>query len=606
MKGGDPDNPRCNCNYCGANYACHSTRVGTSSLWTHFKNCKKIVDKKQKVLSFKKEIGGGSNLLAVTFNKVRCRTALAKFVVKDEQAFRVVEGDGFKELLQELQPKFVVPSRVTLARDVYSLFCNERAKLMTELTTTHQRVCLTTDCWTSRTQMSYMVLTAHYISADWKLQKKIINFCLVSNHKGDTIGKAIENCLLGWGIEKVFTVTLDNASANKEAVGFVRRRVKAWNGAILDGEHMHMRCGAHIINLIVNEGLKEMHDSIAAIRNSVRYIRSSPARLQKFKRCAEKEKIEYKGGLILDVPTRWNSTFQMLDVALKFEKAFGRYEDEDDKFLSYFEEKENGKKRVGPPMHSDWQAVAVFVKFLATFYEVTLKFSSTLNVTSNNFYHEICEVHAVLSDLADSTDPVLSSMAASMKGKYDKYWGDAEDINPLLFVAVVLDPRYKMGYLKYCFENIYDAESVARIVIKVESLLQRLYKSYASQGDNVDNVGSTVDGITFPSKTTGSGSVPNKRRLLENYMNQQRMEISEKKNDLDRYLIEEPLNPMNSSFDILVCTQSWLKRDKGGVKLYEFMDETYSYQFVEENVNKMKDQMASEGIATKDINIIDV
>ncbi|KAK1355225.1 hypothetical protein POM88_048481 [Heracleum sosnowskyi] len=99
---GDPNNPRCKCNYCGADYACHSTRVGTSSLWFHLRKCKKYPgrasDKKQKVLSFKKEIGGGSNLLAVTFNKVKCRNALAKFVVKDEQAFKVVEGDGFKDL----------------------------------------------------------------------------------------------------------------------------------------------------------------------------------------------------------------------------------------------------------------------------------------------------------------------------------------------------------------------------------------------------------------------------------------------------------------------------------------------------------------------------
>ncbi|KAK1394229.1 zinc finger BED domain-containing protein RICESLEEPER 2-like [Heracleum sosnowskyi] len=473
---GDPNNPRCKCNYCGADYACHSTRVGTSSLWVHLRKCKKYPgrasDKKQKVLSFKKEIGGGSNLLAVPFNKVKCRNALAKFVVKDEQAFKVVEGDGFKDLVQELQLMFVIPSRVTIARDVHPLFCRERGKLMEQLTTTGQRVCLTTDCCTSRTQMAYMCLTAHYIDSDWKLQKKIINFCQISNHKGDTIGKAIETCLLSWGIEKVFTVTLDNASSNKEVVAFVRRRVNAWKGDVLGGENMHMKCGAHIVNLIVNDGLKEMHDSIAAIRNSVRYIRSSPARLQKFKICAEKEKIEYKGGLVLDVQTRWNSTYMMLDVAMKFEKAFTRYEEEDDKFVSYFMEKENGKKRMGPPIANDWHAASIFVKFLATFYEVTLKFSSTLHVTSNNFYHEICEVHTLLTDLAASRDPLLSSMAGSMKEKYDKYWGDVEDINPLLFLAVVLDPRYKMGYLKYCFESVYDAESVARIVTKVESLLQ--------------------------------------------------------------------------------------------------------------------------------------
>lgn len=117
---------------------------------------------------------------------------MAKFVVKDEQVFKVVEGDGFRELVQELQPMFVVPSRVTIARDVHHLYFKERVKLMEVLTTTGQRVCLTSDCWTSRTQMSYMCLTAHYVDSDWKLQKKIINFCQISNHKGDTIGKAIE------------------------------------------------------------------------------------------------------------------------------------------------------------------------------------------------------------------------------------------------------------------------------------------------------------------------------------------------------------------------------------------------------------------------------
>ena len=378
---------------------------------------------------------------------------------------------------------------MTVTRDIYQLFCDERTKLKKELTKDGQRVCLTTDCWTSSTQMAYICLTAHYVDSDWNLKKKIINFCQISNHKGETIGKVIEACLLGWGIEKVFAVTVDNASANDVAVGFVKRRVNAWHGSVLDGEFMHLRCGAHIINLIVNEGLKDLHKSIAAIRNCVRYIRSSPARLQKFKACAERERIDYKGWLVLDVPTRWNSTYMMLNVALKFEKAFSRYEEEDDRFVSFFLENENGMKRIGPPTSSDWECATIFVKFLATFYEVTLKFSGTLHVTSNNFYHEICEIHTQLSDLASSSDPLLSTMAASMKKKYDKYWGNAENINPLLFLAVVLDPRYKLKYLKYCFESIYDAETVAKIVVKVEQILQRLYVSYnvegGSDGDKV-------------------------------------------------------------------------------------------------------------------------
>lgn len=93
--GGNPLHPRCNFNYYGADYACHNKRVGTSSLWVHFDKCKKntnrVSDKKQKVLSF--QLGGDKtgNFLVVTFNKVRCRNALDKFVVKGEQAFNVVE-----------------------------------------------------------------------------------------------------------------------------------------------------------------------------------------------------------------------------------------------------------------------------------------------------------------------------------------------------------------------------------------------------------------------------------------------------------------------------------------------------------------------------------
>ena len=53
---------------------------------------------------------------------------------------------------------------------------------------------------------------------------------------------------------------------------------------------MHVRCFAHIINLMVIERLRELHGSIVTIRNVLRYVRSSPTRLQKFKTCVEQKK----------------------------------------------------------------------------------------------------------------------------------------------------------------------------------------------------------------------------------------------------------------------------------------------------------------------------
>ena len=93
------------------------------------------------------------------------------------------------------------------------------------------------------------------------------------------------------------TVTVDNASANDVAVNYLKKKLKNWKGdaMILDGDYLHLWCCAHIFNIIVTEGLKEMHDSITSIRNAIMYVRSSGLRLHKFKSCVEREKIEYKG-----------------------------------------------------------------------------------------------------------------------------------------------------------------------------------------------------------------------------------------------------------------------------------------------------------------------
>ena len=83
------------------------------------------------------------------------------------------------------------------------------------------------------------------------------------------------------------------------------------------------------------------------------------------------------------------------------------------------------------------------MKFLSIFYEATLRFSGSLCVTSNTYFHELISIENQLQQLCNvDRDPLLKSMAVEMKKKYDKYWGSMDNINLMLFVAVVLDPRY--------------------------------------------------------------------------------------------------------------------------------------------------------------------
>ena len=110
---------------------------------------------------------------------------------------------------------------------------------------------------------------------------------------------------------------------------------------------MHVRCSAHILNLIVREGLVEMDETIVKVRKSVRYARSSPQRQSTYKLCVEKEKVDFKNQLCLDVPTRWNYTYIMLEKAEKYQKAFERLEEEDPNYLRTIREeaKEEGNDR---------------------------------------------------------------------------------------------------------------------------------------------------------------------------------------------------------------------------------------------------------------------
>lgn len=332
-------------------------------------------------------------MVAIGYDKIICRRACVEMIIRDELPFSHVEGQGFINFMRIAQPKFKPPSRRTIARDVWNVYVAEKIKIRDALVSRSQMVSLTTDTWTSIQNINYMVLTAHFIDDGWRVHKRILNFCVIRDHKGKTIGQLVESCLISWGIDKVFTIVVDNASPNQVALDYMKEKTNNWDNLILKGEFLHLRCCCHILNLIVRDGMEELDSSIESIQNCVKFIRSSPARLAKFRKCAAQEKVDYKGGIIpLDVCTRWNSTYFMLDIAVKFRKAFMRMEDEDTQFETYFQDNVAEKKRDGPPNAADWDKATRLVKFLKIFYDATLSFSGTKVVTANQPLLWMCTI----------------------------------------------------------------------------------------------------------------------------------------------------------------------------------------------------------------------
>ncbi|KAI5323471.1 hypothetical protein L3X38_032543 [Prunus dulcis] len=560
---GNPSEPiRVRCKYCKtADYKYDPATCGTSSLRTHITNlCKKypyrVPGSNQKVLSFAKDQSGSITALgAAGFNKEESRKACLRMVIIDELPFSFVDGEGFRHFCSVACPRFIPPSRRTLARDLLALYYDEKQLLKAKLAA--YRVSLTTDTWTSVQNINYMVLTAHFLDDDWMLHKRVLNFCVIQNHKGRTIGRLIEKCLIDWGIERVLTITLDNASANDKAVSYLQNKMKDWpnGGLLLDGVHLHMRCCAHIVNLIVTDGLKELHNSVKSIRDAVMYVRSSPQRLETFKSCIEKDKIDCKGLVVLDVPTRWNSTYMMLEAALKFKKAFSRLEDEDGHFKSYF-----GRGNT-PPVEEDWANAVVFVKFLKSFYEFTLRCSATLHATAHTTFHDLFAIDCELAELSVVDNPLLSNMAQNMKLKYDKYWGSLDSVNQFLLIAVVLDPRYKLDNLSMHIADLYVENDayVAEKTTGVRDLLFKLYRLYEagfvsnptqsfSSSTTSSSIGSSI--VTDSSNSSSFGG-DRKKAMKEKWKKrQQEKEAVVLSHEIDRYLSDAAEQDIEQ-FDIL-------------------------------------------------------
>ncbi|KAK1369199.1 Zinc finger, BED-type [Heracleum sosnowskyi] len=124
------------CKFCGVIIGCNTNRNGTSAMMNHLKTvCTKSplrtnFDKLQKTLNFEKLFKDGKfqTLQPHTFDQEKLRKKLALMCIKDNQPFRIVEHEGFRELMNVVEPKFKMPSRWTVARDCLKIYSDELSK----------------------------------------------------------------------------------------------------------------------------------------------------------------------------------------------------------------------------------------------------------------------------------------------------------------------------------------------------------------------------------------------------------------------------------------------------------------------------------------------
>ncbi|CAA7013945.1 unnamed protein product [Microthlaspi erraticum] len=578
-----PDNNKTKaiCNYCKKIFSAPSGN-GTSNLKKHYMVSCKAYNVWKAANSGKKDqtmlSPEGSNSRLCKMSEKLIREASNEMMVIAELPLSFIEGLGWKHFC--FKAKLPNPhSRRTATRDIVEMFVQRKAVMKKILDENKQRLSLTTDIWVApHTGASYMVITAHFVDAWWQLRKLIIGFKNVYDHKAATISKVLIDCLAEWDIKRIFSITVDNATANSNAMETFKKDFKQIgdDALIMNGDFLHLRCSTHIINLIVKEGLMEIVDSVNAIRNGIYFVRSSTPRLKAFENHVESRRI-LRGSLPLDVKTRWNSTYLMLEQALKFRTAFDKMHEVDFPYIKYFKDTVEGKKRVGPPVKDDFDSVDRLVKFLIIFYKATLVLSASNTVSSHKLYHAIVTMSTNISQLHSSpgSDEALREKAFSMHMKLSKYWDPLDnrvEMNKLIFVAAVFDPSKKMVFVENSFDKLYGKGTKSDdLKEEVRDILKSLFEEYSSAVEK--NLGGESGSLSQQSNEVSTSSARSREEASQTVlgsglhyesMNDIYRELvdtggfQEKQNELDLYLKEKLENPATfdgTDYDVL----SWWK-----------------------------------------------
>ncbi|CAI5514519.1 unnamed protein product [Closterium sp. Naga37s-1] len=325
------------------------------------------------------------------------------------------------------------------------------------------RVTLTTDIWTSENKIAFMVVTAHRLTEDFKLQQMVIDFRpLEGSHTGEKIATELEAVIREWGLgDLFFGVTTDNAENNNRAVRLLAGVKDNIPGSrprdpLLLSLSRHFRCVAHVLNLAVQLALAvdTVAEPLKRLRAVAHHIGWSVQRSERFfdiqKRYAATlagratgEGTEEGGGqaategggtwrkvpvdlrLIVDSDTRWGSTLEMVIRGLALCIPLTMFFDETTPGISKETREQWAKIRLSD---AHWASLRELRDFLEPFDAITLFVEGSLYPTMAG----VVPQYNMLLDILDKAltlprlTPLQEELTKAAVSKLERHMGGGE------------------------------------------------------------------------------------------------------------------------------------------------------------------------------------
>lgn len=337
--------------------------------------------------------------------------ALVRLMVVQNESFHLAEAAEFHALMTLSNPEWMsitqLSSASTLKRKVEQVYHKYYNCVREALSKALSHIHLSLDIWTSPNRHLLLGVCSHFIDQDAKLRTILLGLRTVEGHSGENQWDVLQPMLIEFGInDRIGGLIGDGSSTNDTLSREISTWLETTYEAQWDAKLMRLYCCGHIINLVVQDFLFKNQIDLSTIETYEEEEQSPTAKLTSAEQKAKafralgplgklhniithprqsggrtKQFIKILGRMIpVDNRTRWNSWYQMLDVALQHESAIDQYVKENigSLNLDYL-----------PP--KDWITLRTIRDFLQPFYQ------ATMDLQGHGKIHLVLKCMAVLS-----------------------------------------------------------------------------------------------------------------------------------------------------------------------------------------------------------------
>ncbi|KAG6989973.1 Vanillin dehydrogenase [Fusarium oxysporum f. sp. conglutinans] len=312
------------------------------------------------------------------------------FVIDSDVPFTIFEHKFLKELFYQFDHELALQipwSRSSITRELQKIFESKADIIKAELGSALTKIHISFDLWTSPNRCSLY------------LRRQL------GIHSGENLAETLFEIVQLWDIRgQVGTVISDNVTTNDTCLSYFYRQLDP-SIRPADIKARRMRCYGHVLNLVARaflfgkdaesfelesdingmRGLQEQDlrhwrskSPIGKLHNIGKFIRSSPQRSEYFKRIAHEQEDEgyhlceestAELEVILNNETRWNSTYMMIERALRKQTDIRAY-------IFALEGEKDEEKRIPADdilSNEDWRVLGEVNEILTPLYHQTMR-----------------------------------------------------------------------------------------------------------------------------------------------------------------------------------------------------------------------------------------